>query len=670
MADKMIDPYDVGALERSLNDSATRVSALWISFIFFALYMVISIGTVTQRQLLLEDPVRLPVLNVDLPVVGFFFLAPTIFVVFHAYLLLQVVLLGRTAATYNEALDRSAHFAGDNARLRQRLANTLFAQLFAGSPRERKGLVGALLTTLAWITLAIGPILVLLFFQFGFLPYHSHIVTWLHRILILVELVLIFTLWPLALHPDRDFNWLRFLKNPYAYASLAVLGFLCLTFTFPGEPHATLLSGGSSAPVDCRQDAKDWHVRLFGSFDRLSLPNVDIVDDEKIAKIEKAVADRGLKPSQGDRTRNFRGRDFNCSDFSGGDLRRSDFTKAKAVGANWTQADLQGASLDGLDGWGMNLDGAKLSHASLTAATLRQASLIRAELAGADLSRADLIGAKLERAQLQGSRLIKANLTRADLSLADFTAAALDSTTLSCVTANDAVFGGASLVEARLQGSAFRRSSFAGATLNRVSLHYSDFTDANLEATRLSNMSVWQVIGMECDRARAEGFQIIDPPLFDGTSPNQKLEEFVEVCAASQTQKDRERLAVLFSRREGFEAAFRKRWAECEAQSANRTRQELNAQQIAVLLGLACSALPAVQADIIKGLVRIWTAPPLPVDLDTPEAYAEYYKALGRAIIEGSSCRLPSLLDARELAVARALAANGELPPALWRALP
>jgi hypothetical protein len=54
MADNKIDPFDVEALEKSLNDSATRVSTIWISFLIFGLYLVIAAGTVTHRQLLLS----------------------------------------------------------------------------------------------------------------------------------------------------------------------------------------------------------------------------------------------------------------------------------------------------------------------------------------------------------------------------------------------------------------------------------------------------------------------------------------------------------------------------------------------------------------------------------------------------------------------------------------
>src|SRR5712671_6581263 len=105
---KKIDPFDVAALEKSLNDSATRVSAIWVSFLIFSLYLLIAATTVEHRQLFLAEPVKLPVLNIDLPLWGFFFLAPILFVIFHVYVVLQVLLLGRTAAAYNEAIHHAA----------------------------------------------------------------------------------------------------------------------------------------------------------------------------------------------------------------------------------------------------------------------------------------------------------------------------------------------------------------------------------------------------------------------------------------------------------------------------------------------------------------------------------------------------------------------------------
>src|ERR1043166_6792289 len=207
---KKIDPNDVEALEKSLNDSAARVSTICVSFLIFALYLLPAAATVTQRQLFLAEPVKLPVLNIDLPLWGFFFLAPILFVILHAYVLMQVILLSRTAATYSTAVgkvvDQENLSDEENGALRQRLANTLFAQIFAGSPPERDGAFGWLLNAMAWITLAISPILILLTFQFMFLPYHSHLATWTHRMLVVAELAIAALVWPLVLNPHRDFQ--------------------------------------------------------------------------------------------------------------------------------------------------------------------------------------------------------------------------------------------------------------------------------------------------------------------------------------------------------------------------------------------------------------------------------------------------------------------------------
>jgi hypothetical protein len=204
----VLDPFDLEALERSLNDSAVRVSTIWVSFLVFGLYLAIAAGGVTPLQLFLAGAgtVKLPLLYTDLTVFSFFLVAPVLFVIFHLYLLIQVVLLGRTADAYNEAVDRNVA-GSDRAHIRQRLANTLFAQMFAGSPRERAGPLGMLLRLMASATLAILPVLLLLLLQIWFLPYQSGFVTLTHRLLILVDLMMVLILWRGALEPRRDIGW-------------------------------------------------------------------------------------------------------------------------------------------------------------------------------------------------------------------------------------------------------------------------------------------------------------------------------------------------------------------------------------------------------------------------------------------------------------------------------
>src|SRR5262249_22742990 len=123
------------------------------------------------------------------------------------------------------------------ALVRQRLANTLFAQLFAGSSRERTGVFGQLLQGMAWITLAFAPLGVLLVFEMKLLPYHSAWVTWTHRGLIAFDLLAVLMLWAGAVEPRQDIG-LRSLTR-YRWLSLvAVVVFLLSNFllTFPGDP--------------------------------------------------------------------------------------------------------------------------------------------------------------------------------------------------------------------------------------------------------------------------------------------------------------------------------------------------------------------------------------------------------------------------------------------------
>ena len=70
-----IDPTDVGELQKALNDAAGKASVLWTTFVVFQLYLAITFGSVTHRDLFLETPIKLPLLNVDLPLVGFFAVA-------------------------------------------------------------------------------------------------------------------------------------------------------------------------------------------------------------------------------------------------------------------------------------------------------------------------------------------------------------------------------------------------------------------------------------------------------------------------------------------------------------------------------------------------------------------------------------------------------------------
>jgi len=499
MTDK-IDPFDVEALEKSLNDSATRVSTIWISFLIFGLYLVIAAGTITHRQLFLEDPIKLPVLNIDLPLIGFSFVAPVLFVIFDMYVLLQVLLLARTAAAYNTALDRAIKWPTENASMRQRLANTLFAQAFAGSPRERKGWLGFLLHLMALLTLVIGPVVVLLVLQFQLLPFHSYLVTWSQRILIALDLMLVMVLWPALRDPDGDLVW-RFIFWRWTAPSsiIVVIALAWIFLTFPGEFHAgwtrflpepkigdsalasrlalsAKIAPGDQGKVDCRTISPISFV--FPSFDRINLPHVDVIDHEKLKSIEANTRADGEPDYQGQRTQILRERDLNCGNFSQfADLRRVDLTGASLSGASLERAKLQGASLADA-----RLQGANFLHANL-----QGASLARVQLQGASLTGAQVQGASFYGANLEGAYLVRANLQGASFSHVDLEGASLVEAQLAGASLEQVNLLGASLIEANLQG----------VFMNQVQLQGANLRDSTLELASLLDVSIWRARKMQ-----------------------------------------------------------------------------------------------------------------------------------------------------------------------------
>jgi uncharacterized protein YjbI with pentapeptide repeats len=662
MADKL-DPFDIEALESAVNDSATRVSTIWISFLIFSLYLLITATTVTQRQLLLAEPVKLPVLNIDLPLWGFFFLAPILFVILHAYVLLQVVLLGRTAAAYNTAVARVGLSPEENNSLRQRLANTLFAQIFAGSPRESEGWLGWLLNAMAWITLAMAPILILLAFQFSFLAYHSHIVTWTHRLLILFELAALFLIWPLAFDAQKDFQWpkvgaglkrtaaltwrlfgpreqrheeqlwLRQQAAPLAACLLFIIVSLSIA-TFPGEPHVNLFTLKPLLSVQCDRWFQQKFERVDLRFDRLDLPQIDVVDNDGLAKIVKHSSELKQLPSEGERTQDFRARDFDCSDLSSADLRRVDLTDARLVGAK-----LSGVALDGA-----SLDRAQLDHAYLFLAQLRRASLDHAQLQGADLSFARLQGADLTGARLQGADLGSAWLQGADLEgallqgaslkFAHFQGASFDTAQLQGASLNEAELQGASLYSAqlqgasldsaRLQGASLDSAQLQGASLNEAELQGADLLDAILDHSVFSNVWTWRaIIRIEaCTMSRVTGHKpdiVIDVKRtsYDKNEPipatPDATTKFVDNSIAEipdASQKDRVaqmRQRLLVEPPKGYTEAVAKVWSDCEAVTSKIPREKFDEERAALLRNIVCDATDDRQAIGI-GIINNWVS--------------------------------------------------------------
>ena len=149
---------NLDALLDSLNGSAERFQTLWFSFLGLTLYLVIAARGTTHRDLLLNNPQILPILNVKVDLLLFYIVAPLLYLIFHFYMLLMLVLLARTAAEFDKQLRATLTDKVAQERYRARVENALFIQVLVGMKPERVGFNGALLISIAFITIVLAPL--------------------------------------------------------------------------------------------------------------------------------------------------------------------------------------------------------------------------------------------------------------------------------------------------------------------------------------------------------------------------------------------------------------------------------------------------------------------------------------------------------------------------------
>jgi uncharacterized protein YjbI with pentapeptide repeats len=435
---------------------------------------------------LLESPVKLPFLNVELPLLAFFALAPFVVLITHIYALMHFRMLGHKARHFHKVLRDKYPGEGDNKEIRgnkrRLLPSSIFVQILAGPPELRAGFFGFMLKVIALTTLVLFPVLVLLLLQIQFLPFHDTRITWAQRGALFVDVLLLWPLRPpvLADLSVESFGRARLFSRALrgfglvlaGVMSIAAVWFSLVIATIPGERQETAL-----AWLDRQGWLVSTHKLLFaGEVDdttrrrkslfsnTLVLPGFNLYEALKIDDPKKRAWKEHLY--------GLRGRHLEQAAFTSADLTKAD--------ASLSTGQLQGALLDFAQLQGAYLESAELQGALLDFAQLQGAVLIGAQLQGATLDDAQLQGAVLAGAQLEGASLGEAQLKGAALDDAQLQGAWLDHAQLRGASLNDAQLQGAALV-----GVEVRATDFSGAFLRRTKID-----SEQLGAVRL-NDPVW-----------------------------------------------------------------------------------------------------------------------------------------------------------------------------------
>ena len=496
------------ALLASLNGSAERFQTLWFSFLGLTLYLAIAALATTHRDLLLNNPQTLPILNIKVELLPFYVIAPLLYLVFHFYLLMMLALLARTAAEFDKQLRSTLPVEPERERYRAQVGNALFLQLLVGMKGERAGVNALLMGLIALITIVLAPLATLVLMQMMFLPYHHLRITWWHRAVVVADLVLIIVMTYRCFFP----RGVR--KAPLVLGALsrkprwATAMAFCVVLTVVLTPLVDWLSfqQGRWAGEPRPPTITEWGLWMegkppafpnvnpnysetmdgvvFGLFpDRLKLRDETIVGEQRIEETEKEMMSRG-----GDfvPTIKLNDRDLQASVLTGADLRGVSLRSATMQGADLSAARLDGAHLD----VATRLQGANLSSAKLQGADLSEAQLQGANLSSAQLPGAELYGAKLQGADLSNAQLQGADLSYAQLQGADFGPETIKLLSISIIVSPAAQLQGANLSSASLQGANLSLAQLEGANLSWAQMQGTSLLRTQLQGANLRNANV------------------------------------------------------------------------------------------------------------------------------------------------------------------------------------
>ena len=442
---------------KELLDEANRASdpawSSWLAFLLLLTYVVVTLASVSHKALLLNSPVKLPIINADIPLVGFFQYAPALLLLVYLSLLVQHVILARKYRRFTDAIVSYEMETRTQHPARERVHSYVFSQIAAGPKPNR--ITKFMMQLIVYVTFSVLPIITLLYFQIKFLPYHDVSTTYWHRIAVILGFAMLILLTPLMQNTGPARRRWDIKVGPQAEAWEAsgtqvllvlfllplVVGFSWLIATVPNEWIDRRL--GFVAPTSVRVGPEE-EAKLLNPFVRRiiydRLPN----DNDKgwwrrwlLSYRVLIVEDTDLGADADERVV-LRERDFRFALLSRSDLHRADLAwadlrsaqmwktlakgklkDAQLQGAFLKEAQLQGAQLNSAQLQGADLSNAQLQGVELSYAKLQGANLRGAQLQGADLSYANLQGADLNGAQLQGAKLEGVQLQGADLASAE-----------------------------------------------------------------------------------------------------------------------------------------------------------------------------------------------------------------------------------------------------------
>ena len=479
-------------LLEAANSVADEARSAYLTFGAFALYLLITVGATTHEQLLRGSIITMPLLGVDIPIVGFYTVVPFLFLLAHLNVLLH---LSSLATALSNLRSKSADQWPSQEALLRPFSRFLLARFTEADLTRR------LIRAVAFCSVVLLPLVVLLATQVRFLPYHSGAVAWWQRALVLMDLLILLLFWPRITCGGAARRSMRSLSAEQV-AIIAVMVPFVVVMAASTVPDETLekivtsrptLSSSASAEEPRSTSPRDldhctglwriwsyWSVvklpyhqatdagrrdmlclsyllfeqpeTLLGMRRNLALTHADFVAARPSAELftdaedlsvwlkDEELRNEALKHFWQDAGRgvDLRGRDLRYADLSESDLRKADLRGADLQGAKLVNANLNYANFGDIQVGEVVGCRTQLDPSSGTCRT----NLSLANLSGASVQFGSFWKALLDGTQLDGANLSQTQLSHADLHNSNMKGANLQGTNLDHAELDSALITG------------------------------------------------------------------------------------------------------------------------------------------------------------------------------------------------------------------------------------
>ena len=546
------------SLADSINDTARMARNSLSLLLIVALYLVLTLISSTDENLLRNGQVVLPQVGVGISVAQSYIFAPLVFLYLHAQLLFLLRVLAQKVRTFELALKEEFPGAANPNKQREECRDWLSAFTFVQRLRLPPGGLH-MSKALAWFGIEAVPVILLFVLDLSFVRYQSNWITWSHHIVFVVDLMLLTWfnwrvfgggLWGLWANLTSFFRTLcervaKILGQP----GISVRGRPLHAERRPWEIleptwgavvfcMALLLILAAHPPTfypkTVREDQRNiwgWNEEGFlrtvwnggnpldagpCKYWRLACRYLSVSNKRRVVvQTQDMSGPRADEPGdKGFATMDLAGRNLRFANFQYAQLRGVDFRAARLQGANLRRARLQGAHLRRAQLQGANLRRARLQNAYLREAQLQNATLWRAQLqnanlGGARLQNANLLLAQLQGAYLGGAQLQNADLRRAQLQNANLRRAQLQDANLSLAQLQNAYLEGAQLQNADLQAARLQNANLREAQLQDANLLFVQLQGADLRGAQVQGADLSQawLQGADLGGAQVQGME-------------------------------------------------------------------------------------------------------------------------------------------------------------------